>query len=261
MFATSCSGHTPLAGRSAQEARVFEDWSLYARHSKNPETRANTEALSSLRSDVLQLMEDEEFEDAENLVDQELSNPLHGDFMARCKAELLLIRSEEADALDMYLDIFGCEYGAYSSYLPELETAFALAVDLDRSADVDTIAQLIIANHAVGFGEYAPLQVPTTGSSADERLAFAYLSLAANAVMDSEFDDAVDFGLSAKSIMPDSPLVLVHVAAAYSDRGGEGDLETCRDHLEAAYEEALGDNELRAEIVKLASAYRVGPFP
>ncbi len=227
-----------------------------------------TKDLMAIEHEVRVLMDAEDYAAAEALVDQRIGNPLHGTFMARCKAELLAKRGADAEALDMYLDLFGGQYGHFSlSNFANLAEAFLLAEGLERWADADTVATLLLANQSGVFGNYPPLQTPTAAGTPNERLAYTYLTLAleAGSAFDGDYVESyqkeVEYCLKAKALLPNSTIVLVQTALAYHFRDGINGIEQCRTLLTQAYNQEAGNAEMRAEIARWARVCGAVPFP
>jgi hypothetical protein len=168
----------------------------------------------------------------------------------------------------MYLDLFVGQYGVFPlSNFANLAEAFLLAEGLERWADADTVATLILANQNGVIGQYEPLQTPKTAATSNERLAYTYLSL--GYYFGSSYDGdlaaghqkQVEYCLKAKVLLPNSTTVLVQLALAYHNRDGINGIEPCRTLLTQAHNQEVGNAEMRAEIARWARVCGAVPFP
>lgn len=212
-------------------------------------------------SQVRELMDAENYPDAEEIVDEEIGNSSYGVLMHEFKAALLAKRDEKSDALDKYMSLLNQDFGRWHPDPYDLGEPFDLAIELEREEDADAIAIEMLANNSESFSEFSCLQIPDSAQTGSERLAYAFLLRAFAATFDSDEGSAVEFCEKAKELRPNDPKVLIHLAFAYRNRGNTGDRELSRSQLSSAYSGAPGGSEVRSAAQNFAHRFGMGELP
>lgn len=228
---------------------------------RNDQVSDYHKGLMSKVNDVRVLMEEEEYQDAEELIDEEIDNPDYGILMHDLKAEVLVKLMEDEAALAKYINLLDQDYGTWNPQPFELRVPFDLAVEQSNSAALDQIATAILARNTEEFSEHECLNVPTSASSASDRLAYAYLIMAMNAAAKSEKAATVAYCLSAKSLRPNDPVVMIHLAVAYRDRGNSGDRDLSKAQFSAAWNAVSQNSPIRTAAQDFAYLFGMGQLP
>lgn len=254
-------------------AIVFMGWSSYLktdpdssrsplkRNSLNPQMSSYFRDRLDKLSEISGKMDEEEYVEASELIDEELDNPDYGILMHLMKAEVLVKLNEDEDALSKYIALLEQEYGSWEPQPFELRVPFDLAVEQSNSAALDQIATAILARNTEEFSEHECLNVPTSASSANDRLAYAYLIMAMNAAANSEKAATVAYCLSAKILRPNDPVVMVHLAVAYRDRGNSGDRDLSKAQFSAAWNAVSQNSPIRTAAQDFAYLFGMGQLP
>jgi hypothetical protein len=201
---------------------------------------------------------------AEYLIDQKLHEPWYGTTLAEYKAKVLQASGREREALDWYLDIVNGRFSNFTANFDELAEIFQLALSLDDDAAVDRLATLLIETQNIGFYSF---DVPTSGRSPKERLAYAYLALGLDAHHDyvgyfeGTKDDWIAYCEKARELLPYEPLVLIHLAHAYFERDGMNASASSRALLADAYVFANRDLDYQNRIKRTAKSLGIYDLP
>lgn len=223
--------------------------------------RPEGDRTSSVIVQIEDLMDAGNYAAAEVLVDQEIGIPEYCSTLHWFKAQLLAKRGADAEALDKYMSLVREKYGTWSPSPENLRVPFDLAVELNRTSDLDEIATEILANRADAFGDVPSLQTPLEAETSTKRIAYAYLALALAVTRANDLNQAISYCQSARSLLPNDTIVLTRLAVALHERATEEDEVLCRSLLSQVYQQEPIGSERRTAAQDYANQYGMGPLP
>lgn len=247
----SCSHSNDSVPDSAEDRRA----------SANVEMPEEAKERASNISLVSELIAAQEFEDAGEIVDEEISNPLYGGVMHEFKARLLQLQNESEAALAKFMELLNQEHGPYDPPIHVLKYPFDLAVDLESSEELDQIATEMLARSSEKYSSHDCLEVPRSAGNSNDRLAYAFLVRGMVSAWEGAKAEVVAHCLSAKSLRPNDPVVMIHLAVAYRDRGNTGDRDLSRAQLSAAWNAASQNSPIRTAAQDFAYLFGMGQLP
>ncbi|HXH61538.1 MAG TPA: hypothetical protein VNI20_09285 [Fimbriimonadaceae bacterium] len=191
------------------------------------------------------------------LADTQKFGPAMYDF----KAQLLALQGSKSQSLDLYMDLLGGAHGHWTPNSDDQDRIFDLAINLNRLNDADTIAANLLEDGCDSLNDSSLLNPPPAVADPNQRLAYAYLVRSMHEIVSQNYDNEINFCLSAKDLLPNDTIVLVATAHAYHDRSQPGDRDVARNLFLTAYENEAANPDVQAAIMDDVKTYGMVPFP